>query len=202
MGFLKWAVRIFGSIFLLAGLVLLAFSYDFASNAIKARGSVVDVAVEVSTGSSSDSVTYRPTVRYVDQTGQKRRGTTFMSSSSYNFDIGTGVDILYDPRDTASIRMDNWFALWGIGTIFAVVGVVIIAIAQLIGRKARTKQPDIDSNGRDRETGMKREVRPARRFGKPRPGKLAKRPDENIARTDFEKSSAQRSDSPTVRRRH
>lgn len=134
---LRWIFGLVGGIFLLAGGVITAFSYDFVSNSLPTTGTVV--AVDVIT--SDDGVSYRPTVRYLDHTGQKRRGETFLASSSYDYDIGTRVDILYDMRDSSSIRMDTWFEVWGFGVLFAGIGVVITMVVIFVGGKGRKIAP-------------------------------------------------------------
>ncbi len=126
---LRWVFGIFGGFFLLAGAVLGYLSYDFYINSDPARGTVVDIEVN----SSSDGTTYRPKVRFLDASGRKWVGTTFLSSSGYDFDIGERVDIRYDRRDPTSIRMDNWLELWGFATIFVVLGAVVILVVMLIG---------------------------------------------------------------------
>jgi hypothetical protein len=135
----KIVFRIMGLIFLVAGAILTFLAYDFMNNALPVSGRVV--SVEVITG--DDSVSYKPTIRYVDWEGRKQSGQTFISSSSYNFDIGSSVDILYDIRDPESLRMDTWFATWGFGLIFLGGSVIPFVIAGVIGgfseRKVKAK---------------------------------------------------------------
>ncbi len=122
--------RIMGMIFLVAGAILTFITYDFMNNALPVSGRVV--SVEVIT--SGDSVSYKPTIRFVDWEGRKQSGQTFIPSSSYNFKIGSSVGILYDIRDPKSLRMDTWFATWGLGLIFLGASVIPFVIAGIIGR--------------------------------------------------------------------
>jgi len=128
-----------GLIFLVAGAVLTFLAYDFMNNALPATGRVT--SVEAITG--DDSVSYKPTIRYVDWEGRKQSGQTFMSSSSYNFDIGESVGILYDIRKPESLRMDTTFATWGIGLMLLGASVIPFVIASVIGgfvgRKEKVK---------------------------------------------------------------
>lgn len=127
------------------------FSYDFSNYAIATTGTVVNVEASYSDGST----TYKPTIAYVDYNGDKRSGQTFLSSSTYNFSRGSMVDILYDTRDTQSLRMDSWFALWGFGLIFLITGLVLAGIALVIKRASgksrrgssasRSRQPESTS---------------------------------------------------------
>ena len=129
----KIAFNILGLIFLVGGAILTYLSYDFINNALPASGRVT--SVEVIT--SDDSVSYKPTIRFLDWQGRKHSGQTFISSSSYNFDINDNVDILYDTRNPKSLRMDTWFATWGFGIIFMTASVVPFIIARVIGGFSR-----------------------------------------------------------------
>lgn len=126
----KILFRIMGLFFLVGGGVLTFIAYDFMNNALPATGSVV--SVEVNYG--DDSVTYQPVIRYIDYEGRKQRGQTFMSSSNYNFDVGSKVDILYDIRDPEVLRVDTWFATWGFGVMLLAASLVPFIIASFIGR--------------------------------------------------------------------
>ena len=110
------------------------FSYDFSDNAEATTGSVMSVARSYSDGST----TYKPTIAYVDWNGVKQSGETFLSSSSYNYSPGAQVEILYDLRDPSSLRINNWFALWGFGLIFLAVGIVLFVamLVAIIKRKS------------------------------------------------------------------
>lgn len=132
----KIVFRIMGLVFLVAGAVLTFLTYDFMNNALPATGRVT--SVEAITG--DDSVSYKPTIRYVDWEGRKQSGQTFMSSSSYNFDIGENVDILYDIRKPESLRMDTSFATWGFGLLLLGASVIPFVIASVIGGFVGRKQ--------------------------------------------------------------
>ncbi len=136
---IKIVFTVMGLIFLAAGGVMTFFTYDFMDNALPATGRVTSVEVNV----GDDSVTYKPTIRYLDWEGLKQSGETFIASSSYNFEIGSTVDIYYDLRDPTSLRMDTWLATWGFGLILlsgAVIPFIVASfIGRLSGRKAKAK---------------------------------------------------------------
>lgn len=133
---LKVIFRVVGLIFLVVGAILTFLTYDFMNNALPVSGRVTSVEVIM----GDDSVSYKPTIRYVDSQGRKQSGQTFISSSSYNFDIGSTVDILYDVRDPGSLRMDTWIATWGLGLIFLGGSVIPIMIASVIGGMSGRKE--------------------------------------------------------------
>ncbi len=140
----------FAAIFLLAfGLLFAAVggwfiwsSYDFSKYAVATTGSVIDL--DINRSSDSNSVSYRPTVAFTDTDGIKRSGQTFLSSSSYNYNIGARVEILYDSRNPSKLRIQSWFSLWGFGLIFLLTGLGIMIGAALLWRvmKRRESQPE------------------------------------------------------------
>lgn len=133
-------VLIFGLVFATIGGGFSYFSYTFAQTAIATSGIVTDVSVKRSSSSDgSSSVTYQPTISFTDQNGTSHSAQTFLSSSSYNYAIGTKVRILYNPSDPSSMRLDSWFALWGFGLIFHSVGLVTILIGLFVFRKSKSR---------------------------------------------------------------
>jgi len=127
-----WGVilLVFGLIFATIGGGLTYVAYDFSTRAIATSGVVTDIEVNLPSSTNSGGTggpTYKPTLRYIDQNGLPQSGQTFLSSSSYNYAIGTKLRILYDPANPGSLRMDSWFALWGFNLIFLVTGLLIMA---------------------------------------------------------------------------
>ncbi len=127
---------VMGLILLVAGAILTFVAYDFMNNALPVSGRVTSVEVIV----SDESTSYKPTIRFVDFEGRKQSGQTFMSSSNYNFAVGSSIDVLYDTRNPESLRMETWFATWGFGIIFLAGSVIPFLIASVIGRGAKPKK--------------------------------------------------------------
>ncbi len=132
---------LFGLVFAVIGGAFNWFSYDFSKNAIATTGIVIDMEVSRSSGSgaSSGGPTYKPTIGFIDQSGVKRSGQTFLSSSSYNYNLGAQVAILYDTRNPTSLRIDSWFALWGFGLIFLVVGLATMTGGVVLTRVTKRR---------------------------------------------------------------
>ena len=124
-----------GVVLMLFGGALTAFTYDFVNNSLVASGTVVSVARDT----SGDSVTYRPTIRFVDVTGRKHVAETFLSSSSYNFARGSKVEVLYDLRDPSAIRLNTFFAVWGFGAVFLAAGIGAFIVSRFISSKGKDK---------------------------------------------------------------
>ncbi|MBL4806605.1 MAG: DUF3592 domain-containing protein [Rhodobacteraceae bacterium] len=134
---ISWVFGGIGLIFFLVGGGLTYTTYGFMENSQPTTGQVISV----DTNYSDDGVSYRPTFSFVDVNGNRQQGATFLSSSSYNFAVGSKVDILYDQRDPSSVRLTGWFDTWGFGLIFMVIGGIPMLIAFFIRKRAGTKLP-------------------------------------------------------------
>ncbi len=121
-------IVLFGLIFASIGGGFTYFSYSFSQIAVSTSGVVTDIEVNWSSSGSgsSSSPTYKPTISFFDQNSTEQRAQTFLSSSSYNYPIGAKLRILYNPENPSSMRIDSWFALWGFGLIFLVVGLLVM----------------------------------------------------------------------------
>ncbi len=118
---------------MLAGGYLTKAAYTFNKTAVEVLGTVISLEVN----HSDDSTTYKPTIRFLDVQGQKHTVQTYISSSSYDYDIGQKVSILYDPDSPNNIRINSWFSIWGFGLILFVTGAVILIMA----RASKSRKP-------------------------------------------------------------
>ena len=139
----RWAFTLFGLIFFSIGATIMYANYSFVQNSNKTVGRVVHVYID----RDSDGTTYKPTVRFSVE-GREYEAQSWLSSSGYDFRIGTEVPVLYDIDDPSRIRLDYFMEKWGFGAIFAVVGGLFTAIGLWIGiswnpsrRPARKKKP-------------------------------------------------------------
>ena len=169
-------ILVFGLIFATIGGGLTYVAYDFSTRAIATSGVVTNIEVNLPSSTNSGGTggpTYKPTLRYIDQNGRPQSGQTFLSSSSYNYAIGTKINILYDPANPGSLRMDSWFSLWGFNLVFLVTGLLIMAGGAALWR-----------------------------YGGQKPAQ-AKATDAapSAQKTDFSYSSRDKPQSPTVRRK-
>ncbi|NSX54380.1 DUF3592 domain-containing protein [Parasulfitobacter algicola] len=125
---IRWLVfaglTFFGLIFAVIGAVFLYNQNQFMKDARLVEATVIDVEVSYSDGTEM----YRPTVRYLDETGTPHEAETWWSSNLYDFDIGETVEVYYNHDHSDNIQFDSFFALWGFGLIFLIVGLVPILI--------------------------------------------------------------------------
>ena len=182
-------LRLVGLLFLAVGAVFTYLAFDFIDNALPATGTVV--SVEMNYG--DDSVTYRPTIRFIDFEDRKQSGETFLASSSYDFEVGSKVDILYDTREPTSLIIDTWFSKWGVGVIFLVSSVVPFFISGLIGRFARMQKPATRKRTLKRDKPAARDEEEMVRI----PGRIK----GLISRESREDHEREANYEPTVRRR-
>jgi len=128
--------------FALLGVWLLVDAVRFIGVAVPSEGKVISVEAD----SSGDGVTYTPTIRYTGQDGVTRDAPTHVSSSGYDYRLGTRVDILYDPSEPDEVRIDSVVSLWALPLGFTILGSLLFAFffgAMLSsGGKAGTAEPD------------------------------------------------------------
>lgn len=183
--------RIVGLIFLMVGAVLTYMTYDFMEYSVATTGTVISVSENYS---DDGGVTYRPTIRFVDNTGSKRQAKTFISSSGYNFPIKSDVDILYDTRDPTSLRLDNWFETWGFGIIFLASGIVPLFIASIVGRSGSQKSRN--------KPAVKARRAPTREANDGYVHmELEELPEDHLRETNYVPAVRRDNSGPTIRRR-
>lgn len=153
----KWVGRLFilvGSIFFIVGGFLLWGAYDFMQTAQRTTGVVLSVDRIVTRDSDGTSVTYSPTFRYADLSGALHESSPSLRSSAYNFPIGSEVEILFDPAQPTTIRVDGFFSTWGFPGAFAAFGALFIVIGAVASWKIRGGggTPRTTTDGAERET--------------------------------------------------
>ena len=136
-----WGSLIFmvsGVLMFLGGLYLAYDAVTFTQRAEEAVGEVIHVERHTSRDSDGDiSITYMPTFRYRDEAGATHEGQTSMSSSEWDFGIGEQVDILYDPNDPSSVRIDGFWSLYLVPIILVIFGLVFGGAGYLVRRVFR-----------------------------------------------------------------
>ncbi|MEM9012138.1 MAG: DUF3592 domain-containing protein [Pseudomonadota bacterium] len=131
--------------FLVAGGYLLLDAYRFSQTAVRVQGEVIALEEatrrQTSNGESfrRTTTTYRPTIRFTDRSGREREATTHMSSSNYDYPIGTRLDVLYDPAAPDELRVDGPMSLWGLPAILLGGGLLALLV---MGYGTRKRRPD------------------------------------------------------------
>ncbi|MDX2098999.1 MAG: DUF3592 domain-containing protein [Leptolyngbyaceae cyanobacterium bins.59] len=134
------------SIFPLTGIGLLigAFSSyrntsSFVKAASRSEGTVVDMVV-VDTGvnnssRSRSSIAYRPTIHFIDHTGEKVEFTSSVGTNPPSYSKGQKVEILYHPDEPENAQINDFGSLWGdsitlggMGGGFLIIGMILMSI--------------------------------------------------------------------------
>lgn len=143
-------LKIFRSIFFIAGLGLLAGTFwsvystrSFIAEALRADGVVIDLE----RSRSSDGTTYSPVVRFIAADGVERTFVTSWSSSPPSHSRGEAVQVLYPAERPEEAEVEGFLSLWGgalitglLGTAFFLVGGGMIAFDLYFRRRRRMLQ--------------------------------------------------------------
>lgn len=138
--FIKYLFAIIGFGMMVGSFFLYQNTATFLENAITAQGVVIDLV----RSRSSDSTTYAPTIRFKSKQGTTIEFTSSTSSNPPSYSRGEKVEVLYEPIQPHSAKINSFFSVWGgtvivggIGSVFFLIGFGII----LSGiRKAKNKE--------------------------------------------------------------
>ena len=126
------------------GLLIGAFSSYrntslFVKTASRAEGTVVDMVV-MDTGvnnssRSRSSIAYRPTIHFIDRTGEKVEFTSSVGTNPPSYSKGQKVEILYRPDEPENAQINDFGSLWsasitlgGMGGVFFIIGMILMSI--------------------------------------------------------------------------
>ena len=147
----KYVFTLVGIGMLVGAFVIYKNTSAFLAEASKTEGTVIDLAQS----RSSDSITYKPVVRFIDQNG---RATEFVSTTGSNppsYSKGQKVEVLYRPTASEDARINSFFSLWfgslvlgGMGGTFFLIGLGIFLVSSLKSRNDEF----LRKNGRPIET--------------------------------------------------
>ena len=121
---IKYLFSAIGLGMLVGSFLLYQNTASFLTNAIKAEGVVVNLVAS----RSSDSTTYRPTVRFKTIEGSMVEFTSSTGSNPASYSRGEKVTVLYLPQQPDEARIDSFFSLWGGATIVGGLGSVFFLI--------------------------------------------------------------------------
>jgi len=138
LSIIKYVFSFVGVAFLLGAVTSYKNTSDFLREVVPATGTVVDFVIS----RSSDSISYRPVIRFVSQDGQAVEFTSSVGSSRRTYSVNDTVEVLYPPFNVQEAKINRFFELWGafmvmliMGTVFLSIGVLIFLIARLRNRK-------------------------------------------------------------------
>jgi len=131
----KWAILlIFGMIglaALVAGTLWGLESYPVFRDNAQTQGTVVELAVEKG-GTASDFV-HLPVVEFSTPDNAKVRFKAVAGSDGDpGYDVGTTVDVLYDPRNPANARLGSFGQLWSASLMAGGFGLALVLMSILL----------------------------------------------------------------------
>jgi hypothetical protein len=123
---------VFGTVFAASGIYMILKTRKFIDGSQKVFAEVISVRESYETDEDGDTTTtYRPTVRFQTLDGVEHTAETFYGSSSYDYNVGTNITVLYKPgEETVRVPggMNQYFVpgmFTGMGSVFAIVGLVV-----------------------------------------------------------------------------
>lgn len=130
---IRLALIVGGLIMLLVSGITFFNARNFIRDSVVTTGTVVDLVLEDSTSDDSGPV-YYPVVSFITNDGETVEFKANYGSNPPRHSRGDEIKVRYDPYDPYKARLDSFFALWGITTIFGAIGLAMIdaGIAMLV----------------------------------------------------------------------
>jgi hypothetical protein len=120
---------------LVAGLIWYQVTQGFLSSATITEGEIIELR---GSRSSEGGTTYRPVVRFKDNTGKDHQFASNFSSSPPHFEPGEWVQVAYDPNDPTKVQIKEFLPLWlgpmilgFLGSIFGIIGLSFLIYPKL-----------------------------------------------------------------------
>jgi hypothetical protein len=115
--------------FLVLGMISYRRVVRFIQSAAAAEGTVIDLRLR---HDSDGDPLYYPVFRFQDSAGKEYEICSDTGSNPPGFAKGAPVDVLYDPSDPESARLDSFVQLWFLTTLlFGFGGVATVASVAL-----------------------------------------------------------------------
>jgi Protein of unknown function (DUF3592) len=126
----RWGLCLAGTAFLVVGVAMGASTLLFVRTSVAATGTVVS-NVRIEQRSSEDqqvTTTFAPEFTFTSTDGKTYTVTSGNSSNPPEFAEGQAVRVLYNPMNPGSARIDSFWQMWGMATMFGGCGTVLAAI--------------------------------------------------------------------------
>ncbi len=141
---LKLLVWLLPMLTLGAGLLWAVASFMWLSNAVETTGTVTKVYAWEEDGAPT---LYSPEFSYIWSDGEATIGTLGLSSTDFNFEVGSEHTVLYDPDNKGILRFPgfvfNYFGpmvILAIGAMFALISLVLWVWVKAIARQRDQKE--------------------------------------------------------------
>lgn len=125
---LKYFFTVAGVGMVLGGVLWYHSTSTFLHDAVRARGTVVDLL----RSRSGDSTVYRPVLTFTTERGETIRFVSSSGSRPPGYSKGEEVAIWYRPAEPQNASVDGFFSLWGgalilggLGSVFLLIGAAL-----------------------------------------------------------------------------
>ena len=119
---ISWLVFIFG-------ILLVAYHYWLISGFTHTVATVVSVeSFRDSSGSSSTTTTYEPTLSFENSNGDTITVKPGYRSSQFNFEQNDKVPIAYNPTRPASFRITSFMSFWALPWVVTLIGTLMVVL--------------------------------------------------------------------------
>ncbi|BAY15914.1 hypothetical protein NIES21_17350 [Anabaenopsis circularis NIES-21] len=128
-----------GSIFVVTGIIVGVHTRSLIGKSISTSGTVIDLVRHTSRDSNGRSSTaYYPVISFTSNSGKPIEFEANSGSNPPAYTQGQKVEILYNPQEPESAKINSWLDLWflavmhtGMGSLFVVIGGIPLVISFL-----------------------------------------------------------------------
>jgi hypothetical protein len=110
-----------------AALAAFIYSFHFVRTAIRTDGRVVQLQSD-----QDDPTSFHTVFTFRDVHGQEQTLTSALASSPPEYNVGDTIQVLYQADSPRDAKVSNFFSLWGITFIAAVLGMLTLAFGMII----------------------------------------------------------------------
>jgi hypothetical protein len=121
--------KVFGVLAIVCGSICLlgaggwgVYSYHFSSTALRVVGQIVKNVER----HDDHGDYYYPVFRYTDRNGLAHTVSSNTGSFPATHQIGDAVTVLYLPGAESDAQLGDWFEIWGVPTVLAILGIVYL----------------------------------------------------------------------------
>lgn len=117
------------SMALVAALGAFIYSLSFVRTAARADGHVVQLQKD-----ESDPTSFHTVFTFRDSRGTEHTVRSALASSPPEYKVGDSVVVLYDTNSPADAKIRNFFSLWGMTFITALLGLLGLPVGIIISK--------------------------------------------------------------------
>lgn len=121
---IKYVFAVIGLAMLVGAIWSFTSTREFLATAVTTEG----VVTEMVRSRSSDSTTYSPVVEFTTESGELIEHSSTSGSNPPSYDVGEKVTVYYQPGQPHRAKISGFFSLWGLATIFGIMGSVFFFI--------------------------------------------------------------------------